>query len=69
MTRPLKRSLSLKGHKTSLSLEEEFWKALKEISITKGVSTSEIVANVDRTRGDNGLSSAVRIWILNYYKN
>lgn len=68
MTRPVKRSFSIKGHRTSISLEAAFWEALKEAAVREGVSLAALVARIDERRGSAGLSSAVRIWILDYVR-
>lgn len=68
MTRPVKRSFSLKGHQTSISLEAPFWDALKEAADREGKSLAGLVAEIDEARGNAGLSGAVRIWILDYYR-
>ena len=68
MTRPVKRSFTLRGHQTSISLEEPFWDALKEAAEREGKTTAALVAEIDETRGDSGLSGAVRTWILDYYR-
>lgn len=64
MSRPVKRSFSIKGHRTSISLEAPFWDALKEAAAEDGVALSSLVAEIDSARGTSGLSSAVRIWLL-----
>ncbi len=58
-----KRSVEIAGHRTSLSLEEAFWWALKRIAAQDGVSINRLIARIDRERGGN-LSSAVRIYVL-----
>ena len=68
MTRPAdtvmtKRSVTIAGHRTSLSLEQPFWQALKEISRAEGLSLNQLVAKIDRGRQGN-LSSAVRVFVL-----
>jgi predicted DNA-binding ribbon-helix-helix protein len=68
VTRPVKRSFTLRGHQTSISLEEPFWDALKEAAEREGKTTAALVAVIDETRGDCGLSGAVRTWILDYYR-
>lgn len=68
MSRPVKRSFSLRGHQTSISLEQPFWDALKEAAERQGKTLAGLVAAIDETRGDCGLSGAVRMWILNYYR-
>jgi predicted DNA-binding ribbon-helix-helix protein len=66
--RPVKRSFSIEGHRTSISLERPFWDALKEAAAREGLSLASLVAKIDATRGGAGLSSAVRIWILDYFR-
>ena len=61
---PRKRSLTIAGHRTSISLEEGFWNALKDIARRQRRSIPEIVAEIDSSRGATGLSSAVRSFIL-----
>lgn len=63
-----KRSLTIAGHRTSISLETPFWDALKDIASREGQSVSEIVRDIDQQRGALGLSAAVRIRVLEYYK-
>ncbi|HRN84273.1 MAG TPA: ribbon-helix-helix domain-containing protein [Hyphomicrobium sp.] len=62
--RPVKRSFSIRGHRTSISLEAPFWEALKEAAAREGVSLASLIARIDEARGTAGLSSAVRVWIL-----
>lgn len=64
-----KISVSLSGHQTSVSLEPEFISALREIAANRHISIAALIAEIDGTRklGDN-LSSAIRIWILNYFR-
>lgn len=62
-----KRSLLIMGHATSISLEDEFWDLLKEISTQKEVSIQQLIETVDLNRSGN-LSSAVRIYLLTYLK-
>jgi predicted DNA-binding ribbon-helix-helix protein len=66
--RPVKRSFSLSGHRTSISLEAAFWDALKEAAAAEGQSMTAVVGQIDKARGDAGLSGAVRVWVLEYYK-
>lgn len=68
MTRPIKRSFSLKGHRTSISLEAPFWDALKDAAAREELSLAALVERIDRERANTGLSGAVRIWILDYYR-
>ena len=60
----LKRSLSIAGHRTSLSLEPEFWDALQKAAAASGCSAAALVAAIDQDRGSRNLSSAVRVWLL-----
>ncbi|MFN3744614.1 MAG: ribbon-helix-helix domain-containing protein [Hyphomicrobiaceae bacterium] len=69
MTRPIKRSFSIGGHRTSISLEPAFWNALREVAARERVPLSRLVAKIDHDRGSAGLSSAVRIWLLTYFKS
>ncbi|CAN0365745.1 unnamed protein product [Phaeothamnion confervicola] len=66
--RPVKRSFSLSGHRTSISLEAAFWEGLREAAAARGVSMSVLVGQIDRARGDAGLSGAVRIFVLEFYR-
>ncbi len=61
-----KRSVKIAGHKTSVSLEAEFWDALKEIATQEGVSLSALVERIDRGRSEESgnLSSALRLYVL-----
>jgi len=63
--RPVKHSLTLKGHRTSVSLEAEFWDAFQSLARARGISLNEMAAEVDAGRsGDVGLASAIRVWVL-----
>ena len=59
-----KRSLTVAGHRTSISLEDAFWSALRDIATSRGVAVAALVAEVDRVRGPSNLSSALRIFVL-----
>ncbi|HTS91570.1 MAG TPA: ribbon-helix-helix domain-containing protein [Stellaceae bacterium] len=63
-----KRSVLIEGHATSLSLEAEFWSALREIARGRGVSLNRLVASVDAGRRGN-LSSALRVFVLEAYRS
>jgi predicted DNA-binding ribbon-helix-helix protein len=65
----VKRSIVLAGHKTSVSLEHEFWKALKGIAIARGTSLSNLVTSIDVERGQGNLSSCLRLFVLDSYRN
>lgn len=64
----VKRSVSIAGHPTSVSLEQEFWDALKDIAKSHGQSAQDLVSTVDKTR-DGGLSSALRVYVLQSMQN
>jgi predicted DNA-binding ribbon-helix-helix protein len=66
--RPEKRSFSIQGHRTSISLESAFWIALKEAATEDGMTLAGLINSIDKTRGEAGLSSAVRVWILERLK-
>ena len=68
MGRPLKRSFTIAGHRTSISLETEFWDALKAAALAERVSIAKLIARVDQARGGSGLSSAVRVWVLEHFR-
>ena len=61
--RVLKRSLSIAGHRTSVSLEAPFWQGLKQIARERGQSVQALVAEIDAKRGGHNLSSALRVWM------
>ena len=67
--KPLKRSFTIAGHSTSISLEEPFWEALKEAAAERGQPVAALVQEIDAKRGSMGLSSAVRVWLLEYYRS
>ena len=65
-SRPVKRSLTLHGHRTSVSLEEPFWREFRRIAAARGLSVNELAALVDADRGmESGLASAIRVFVLN----
>ena len=67
---PVKRSLTLKGHRTSVSLEDEFWQAFRDIAREKGLPINVLAAEIDVDRDpDTGLASAIRVFILNWYRD
>lgn len=66
--RPQKRSLTIAGHKTSISLEGPFWDALTEIAQAQNKTIATLVSEIDETRGDGGLSSAIRVYLLNHFR-
>lgn len=67
--RPVKHSVTLKGHRTSISLEDEFWQALRDIAAKKSMPINVLVAEIDVDRGDSmGLASAIRLYVLRTLK-
>lgn len=65
----VKRSVVVEGHKTSVSLEDAFWASLKEIATRRGLSLSMQIASIDQHRQTSNLSSAIRLYILEYYRS
>jgi predicted DNA-binding ribbon-helix-helix protein len=65
MTNDRKRSLTVAGHRTSVSLEPEFWDVLNAEAKRAGKSAAELVAEIDAGRGERNLSSAIRVFLLN----
>ena len=64
----VKRSILLAGRKSSVSLEDEFWNALKKIAGDRNVTMSELVSDIDAQRQNGNLSSALRLFVLEYYR-
>ena len=64
----VKRSVVLGGHKTSVSLEDAFWNSLKEIATSGHMSLSDLLTAIDAGRHHGNLSSAIRLFVLNYYR-
>ena len=64
----VKRSIVIAGHKTSVSLEDAFWEALKEIAASRRLTLSDLVATIDSSRTQGNLSSAIRLFVLDHYR-
>jgi predicted DNA-binding ribbon-helix-helix protein len=64
MSKQLKRSVTIAGHQTSLSLEPEFWEALRQAARQEGKPLAVVIGEIDRLRGGRNLSSAIRVWLL-----
>jgi len=64
----MKRSIVIAGHRTSISIEEPFWKGLREIAAAKEMKLSELVASIDKDRQRNNLSSHIRLFVLEHYQ-
>jgi predicted DNA-binding ribbon-helix-helix protein len=65
--KPRKRSLSIAGHRTAVSLEEPFWEALRRIAWDKRAPVARLVAEIDAVRGETSLSSAIRLFVLHHH--
>ncbi|MDX2259892.1 MAG: ribbon-helix-helix domain-containing protein [Hyphomicrobiaceae bacterium] len=68
MSRPRKRSFTIRGHRTSLSLEEPFWDSLREIAKARGLAVAALVTEIDAARGGASLSGAIRVHCLDFYR-
>ena len=66
--RPRKRSLTLQGHRTSVSLEDAFWQAFCEIARARGLSVNALASEIDNARRDTGLATAIRLHVLAHYR-
>jgi predicted DNA-binding ribbon-helix-helix protein len=64
----IKRSVVIAGDKTSVCLEDAFWKGLKEIASARNRTMSGLIASIDRERKHSNLSSAIRLFILDFYR-
>ena len=64
----VKHSVVIDGHKTSVSLEDIFWCDLKTIAHARQVTLSELIANIDQSRNQSNLSSAIRLFVLDYFR-
>jgi predicted DNA-binding ribbon-helix-helix protein len=65
----VKRAIRLDGHKTSVSLEDAFWNGLKEIAAAQGSSGALLIGKIDSERQHTNLSSAIRLYVLDYYRS
>lgn len=66
--RPVKHSLTLKGHRTSVSLEADFWAEFRRIASEDGRTINDLAAEIDASREDVGLASAIRVHVLRRVK-
>lgn len=66
--RPVKHSLTLRGHRTSVSLEAAFWDEFRNLASTSGRSLNDLAAEIDATRADVGLASAIRVHVLTWLR-
>ncbi|WP_243371722.1 ribbon-helix-helix domain-containing protein [Microvirga solisilvae] len=60
----VKRSVSIAGHRTSISLEEPFWQLLRDIAERETISVQALIGRIDAERGEQNLSSAIRVFVL-----
>ena len=65
----VKRSITIAGHKTSLSLEDAFWECLQQIAKVRDQNVHRLVATIDENRHSGNLSSAVRLFVLDFYRD
>ncbi len=64
----VKRSIVIAGHKTSVSLEDAFWRGLKDIAASRRVTLADMVGAIDTERQHGNLSSAIRLFVLEHYQ-
>jgi predicted DNA-binding ribbon-helix-helix protein len=64
-----KRSIIIGGHKTSISLEDNFWACFRQIARERATTVSELTGVLDAGRNGGNLSSAIRVFVLNHYRN
>jgi predicted DNA-binding ribbon-helix-helix protein len=65
----VKRPIAVAGRKTSISLEDQFWEALREIATERGTTLSDLVTSIKAERREGNLSSAIRLYVLGYYRD
>jgi predicted DNA-binding ribbon-helix-helix protein len=63
-----KRSITMAGHKTSISLEDDFWNAVREIAAKREVTLSGLLMKIENERQHRNLSSAIRLFVLDHYR-
>jgi predicted DNA-binding ribbon-helix-helix protein len=64
----VKRSIEIVGHQTSISLEDQFWEALKQIAKERGTTLKDLVASIEAEPHTGGLSSAIRVFVIEHYE-
>ena len=69
MDKPRKRSITIAGHATSISLEAPFWDAIRDIAAKQDMSTQDLIAEIDNSKRMASLSSATRVYILSWYQD
>jgi predicted DNA-binding ribbon-helix-helix protein len=65
----VKRSIVIDGHKTSVTIEEAFWKGLHKIAHERDMGANRLIASIDRNRQFANLSSTIRLFVLAYYRD
>ena len=68
MDKPRKRSITIAGHATSISLEAPFWDAIRDIAAQQDMSAQDLIAEIDNSKRMASLSSAIRVYILSWYQ-
>ena len=63
------RNLKVNGRRTSLRMERDIWEAVDDVARRRCVSVTELVSEIDRQRGDAGLTACLRVYVLSYYRN
>lgn len=69
MDKPRKRSITIAGHATSISLEAPFWDAIRDIATQQDMSAQDLIAEIDNSKRMASLSSAIRVYILSWYQD
>ena len=69
MDKPRKRSITIAGHATSISLEAPFWDAIRDIASQQDMSPQDLIAEIDNSKRMASLSSAIRVYILSWYQD
>ena len=69
MDKPRKRSITIAGHATSISLEAPFWDAIRDIASQQNMSPQDLIAEIDNSKRMASLSSAIRVYILSWYQD
>jgi predicted DNA-binding ribbon-helix-helix protein len=69
MDKPRKRSITIAGHATSISLEAPFWDAIRDIAAQQDMSAQDLIAEIDNSKRMASLSSAIRVYILSWYQD
>jgi len=68
VSKVVKRSIVIAGHKTSVSLEDDFWSSLREIAKSRGMHVQDLASEIDSKRTHGNLSCAIRLYVLDHYQ-